>query len=109
MALPKGHVVTLLGVTPHMQGGVTMLAEAIMVAEATMLPEATMVEVALNSTLPHALLLPLLHKVQTVNPLVTTLSTMWVRLQVPHLPNGGILISALSATLLGTTSTTAGS
>ena len=70
MALPRGRVVTLLGVTPHMQGGAAMLAEA------TILPEATMVEVTLTSTLPHALLLPLLHKVQTVNPLVTALSTM---------------------------------
>lgn len=47
---------TLLVVAPHMVRGVAMPAKA-------MLAEATMVEVALTSTVTHALLLPLLQKV----------------------------------------------
>ena len=57
----RSHGHTAGGHSPCARGGATM------VAEATILPEATMVEVALTSTLPHALLLPLLQKVQTVN------------------------------------------
>ena len=41
-----------------------------------MLAEATMVEVALTSLLPHVLLLPLQHRVQIPNLLVTMLLTM---------------------------------
>ena len=76
MALPEIHVVALVA-APHMAEGPTMLAEATVV-------EATMVEVAPTRTLAHALLLPLLHMVQMLNPLVAALSTMWVRLQVPN-------------------------
>ena len=70
-----------------------------------MLVEATMVEVTLTITLTHALLLPLLHKVLILNPLVTALSTMWVGQQV-LVPNRTTLQrSAVSVKALGTPST----
>ena len=62
-----------------------------------MLAEATMVEVALSSTLTHALLLPLLRKVQTLNPLVTALSTMLVSMQFINKFNAAL--SELVATM----------
>ena len=52
----------------------------------------------------------LTHKVQTLNPLVTALSTMWVRLQVLNLPRSGTLLRHVRfARSLDTTSTIAGS
>ena len=76
---------------------------------AAMLAEATMVEVTLTVTLTRALLLPLLHKVLILNPLVTALSTMWVGLQV-LVPNRTTLqISVAFAKALGTPYTIAGS
>ena len=60
------------------------------------------VEVSLTVTLTHALLLPLLHKVLTLNPLVTALSTMWVGLQV-LMPNRTMLQTSVAfAKALGT-------